>query len=120
MIKEKFKYRMNNIFIEDEQKNKIYKIFPWSKGVIVNDVEIQEALLSIEGYKPFIISYKPPIIIPIIIFSFLISVFLSFTKIVDIDMDYLVFYISISFYILSCCLFFMRIYFIIKKCKNNS
>jgi len=108
-----------DIFKEDKYNNKVYKLFPWSKGIIINNLDIQNKLLSIESYKSFIISYKPPIIIPIIIFSFLIGIILHFTKTIDIDISQLIFNISIIFYLLICILYYLKIYFILRKNKKK-
>ena len=52
-------------------KNK-YKIFKWGKEYIVSDECIEE-LKKLDEYKEYIFGYKPTMMIPIIIISFLIN-----------------------------------------------
>jgi len=104
-----------SIFTNDKSGNKIYKLFPWSKGTIIKNAILEKKIVAIEGYKPFLVSYKPPIIIPIIIFSFIIGIVLSFTNIIEMDIKSLIFYITIFLYSVSCILFYAYIYIIIRN-----
>jgi len=55
-------------FIDDNK----YKIFSFGKTYIINDIQ-KEKLKKLEEYREFIWSYKPPIILILIIFSLIVS-----------------------------------------------
>ena len=105
----------NDIFKKDEDGNTIY--FMWGKGRIVNDPVKQARLVDLEGYKYFILSYKAPIIIPIIMFAVLLSGVILFSTDFKSDMRGLVVYITIVFYLIVVGIYKLKIRNVIKDCK---
>ena len=87
-----------DIFTINENGEKIYQIFSWGKKYIISHKSSSDKILELEGYRGFIWSYKPPIIIPIIIFSFIIAIFSIFIGKYEGEMQQLILYITITFY----------------------
>ena len=107
-----------DIFTLDHNGNTVYKIFSFGKYHIVNDIKKQNKLITLEGYRPFILSLKPPIFIPIIVFSFVISLALIFIFKYDYNIKYILLFVSFTLYLTSIFLFYTKIYFIIEPLAN--
>lgn len=112
--------KKSDIFQEDSSGNFIYHIFKWDNGYIVNDKEKQNQLLNIEGYRAFFYSYKPPIMIPIIVVSFLFGIGISFIFKTKYDPQQLILLIAFVLYVVSCFLYYLRIRIILRNCPFDS
>ena len=54
----------------DQEK---YKIFPWGKTYYIVNNECRKKLHTLDTYRDFFFSYKPVILIPILIVAFLLN-----------------------------------------------
>jgi len=55
-----------------------YKIFSWSQKYKINSEKCKNKLIQLEQFREFIWDYRPPIIMPITIFSVIISAGISY------------------------------------------
>lgn len=111
-----FSPKKNDIFIVDSEGNIIYQIFSWGSKYIVNDEDIQNKLLDIEGYRGFVYSYKPPIIFPIIIMAIIIGIPIYFMK-PNYDPQNIIVQLTLILYLISLILYYLKIRYILKDCK---
>ncbi|ADG94722.1 hypothetical protein Arnit_3075 [Arcobacter nitrofigilis DSM 7299] len=113
-------FARNDIFKKDSQGNSVYFMMgQLSPGIIVNDSITQNKLVDLEGYKYFFLPFHknknflksrgliiPPIIIPILVFTFLVLVISSILfpelKIIETDKDFglIMFIMGFSSYII--------------------
>ena len=110
-----------NIFKKDEDGNNIY--FQWGeygKGYIVNDSQKQAKLVDLEGYKHFIFSYKPPILIPIILLSVLISAGLYYLTDYKLEIRDSIVSITFLIYLIVVIFYILKIRNVLKNCKSIS
>lgn len=105
-----------NVFKKDSNNNYIYHKWSWGSGYIVNNQEKRNKLLNLESYRGFICSYRPPIILPIIILAFIISVGTSF--IFEIEIKQLITFITFILYSISCLIYSYKISLVLKGCKK--
>ncbi|MGW8170079.1 MAG: hypothetical protein ACWGHH_08760 [Sulfurovaceae bacterium] len=110
----------NNIFKKDKNGNTTYRAYSFGGKHIVNDINIQNKLLDIEEYREYIFSYRPIIMMPILVISFAIGVILSFTAKLSLDPKQIMGLIALSLYLMSCVIFYYKIYKILKKNKYES
>jgi len=115
-------YNQNEtIFRQDKKGNYIYSIWHDSeKGYIVNDSKKRKNLEALEEYRYLILSYKPPIIIPIIIFSMIIAIGLIFIGKFNIDIQTFVIEMTFMLYLISVLVYLSKIYKIVRKCEKES
>lgn len=107
-----FNPRRYDIFKEDDKGNIIYT-FLW-KNYIIKSVEKEKKILEIESYKPYILSTKPPIFIPIIVFSFIISICYIFIFNSSSDIKSVVFYNTLGLYIIIISVYYFKIYLLLR------
>ena len=87
-----------------------YKIFSWSKVYIITDNQCKERLEKLEQFREFIWEYKPPIIIPIMLVSVLISFGISFFIYNNFEyIEQLVVWLTIAIYILISTAYYIKI-----------
>jgi hypothetical protein len=111
--------KKESIFKKDKEGNYFYYIWRGlGKGYIVNDSEKRKVLEALEDYRYLILSYKPPIIIPIIIFSMIIAIGLIFIGKFKIDIQAFVIEMTFILYLLSVLLYLGKIYKILYKCER--
>jgi len=94
-----------------------YKIFNFGKIYKIDD-ECIETVQKLEDLREYIWSYRPPIILPIIIFSVIfagiISIFIGFEY-----MDMLVFWSMLSIYSLISLIYYLKLKKAINCTKNK-
>lgn len=106
---------LRNVFKKNSEGDIVY--FKWGKGFIVNDMELQQKLSSLEGYKYLFCSHKAPILIPIMMFSFMIAIGFYFIGNLETKPEVLIIQIGLPIYILFCLVYQSKIYHVVKKCK---
>jgi hypothetical protein len=104
----------NDIFWKDYKENTIYRFL--GKRFFVNDTNIQQKILRLEKLKPYIISYKAPVLIPLIFISILIEL-LCHLLIDNFNLPSDQFIITITglLYIIVIVLLYLRIFLMIKN-----
>ena len=110
-----------NIFKKDREGNDIY--FQWGKfanGYIINDPVKKAILINLEGYKHFFVSYKPPIIFPIIVFALIIGIGISFLTDYHGEPKELIFGITVIMYLITIFIYFYKINRTLNGCKKIS
>ena len=109
------------LFKKDDKGNYLYSVWKGSnKKYIVNNGEKRKQLEKLEEYRYLILSYKPPIIIPIIVFSMLISTGLVFIGKVHIEIEHMMIQITFFIYLTIVILYISKIYAILLGSKKQS
>jgi len=110
-----------NIFKKDRDKNDVY--FQWGKfgnGYIIDDQETKEKLIDLEGYKHFFVSYKPPVLLPIIIAALIVGIGISFSTDDQDEVKGLMATITVVLYFITISIYFLKITRTLKGCKKIS
>ena len=117
--KEYSSFTPNDVFKKDKDGNMIY--FPWGEvgsGYIITNKSIKSKIINLEGYRYFIASYKPPIIIPILVLALIISVALAFFSNFEIKIEEIIVLITILLYLLVLFIYNLKIFTVIKTCET--
>jgi len=101
-----------DIFEHDSNGNFIYYYF--GKKYTVNSTEQRREILNIEGYKPYILSTKPPIFIVLAVFSLLIFTLSSIMFPELESIKFTILYFSFFIYVLIVSFFYLKIYKILQ------
>lgn len=100
----------------DSNNNVFYKVFQFGKEYKIQNKSTQDKLRQMDEYRYFFCAYKPPIMIPILLFAFIAAVVSSFVYTEDKDMINKAFFTTgFVLYLLNCALFYGRIYYLIAK-----
>lgn len=69
---------------KNEQNEQVFKIFSWGKEYILKSEMAKNKILKLEEYRYILWSYRPPIIIPMIIVSMILAgIYVGITKQLD-------------------------------------
>ena len=111
-----------DVFEIDKNGNTLYKVFPFGKKYVINNLEDQKKLLNLEGFKVFISPYKPPVFLAIALFVSPIIVVYGFIFRLDIssaEFQQIILSIGLGLYGLICFIFYYKIISVVKKSKKN-
>ena len=110
-----------NIFKKDKDENNVY--FQWGEfgnGYIINDPIKKARLIDLEGYKHFFVSYKPPIILPIIVFALIISSGIYFLTDFEGEPKGLMLMTTVVIYLITISIYFYKISKTLRGCQKIS